>query len=221
MDRMHILILRKWLGSKSMNIIQAIKEPSLQRKWLFFFFVGICIGVLFANLLGGQYMDQISLLSDYLIQKYRASEVRSGELFWYCLQTRILPMCYIWIFGLTMFGRAVGYWYVTWFGFSTGALLSIATMRFGAKGILLCIAGMLPQYLFYIPAIVILLLISSGTSRKLYGGGRSGQAVYGGRKKLIGLYFTIFAVIVVVCIIGIFTESYVNPFIIKKIIKIF
>ncbi len=204
-----------------MNLFRAIKEPSLQRKWLFLFFGGICIGVLFANLLGGRYMDQINLLSDYLLQKYRGSEIQSGELFWYCLKTRILPMCYIWMFGLTMFGRFVGYWYVVWYGFSTGSMLSIATMRFGAKGILLCIAGVLPQYIFYIPALFMLLMMSAGVSARLYGKGGSIQTVYGGRKKLIGVYFVLFVVMAVVCIIGVTCESYVNPFVLKKILKIF
>ena len=161
-------------------------------------------------------MEQISLLSDYLIQKYRAADINCGDLFWYCLRTRALPICYIWIFGLTMFGRLTGHLYVTWFGFSTGALLSIATMRFGAKGILLCIAGVLPQYLIYIPAMLVLLLLSANMSIRLYGLKGARQTVYGGRKKLIGIYFVLFLLILMVCIIGAISESYVNPFILKK-----
>lgn len=201
-----------------MNLFRAIKEPSLQRKWLFFFFGGVCIGVLFANLLGRGYMDQINLLSEYLLQKYQGSEIRSGELFWYCLRTRILPMCYIWMFGLTMFGRVAGYWYVSWYGFATGALLSVATMRFGAKGVLLCIVGVLPQYLLYIPALFLLLLMSAGVSARLYG---KGGYMCGGRKKLVGIYFALFVVLALVCIIGAVCESYVNPFLLKKILKLF
>ena len=204
-----------------MNLFRAMKEPSLQRKWLFLFFGGVCFGVLFANLMGGRYMEQIQLLSDYLLQKYKGSDIQSSDLFWYCLRMRILPLCYMWIFGLTMFGRFVGYGYVTWYGFSVGALLSIATMRFGAKGILLCITGVLPQYLFYIPAMLILLTAGAAVSDRLYGKNESMQHVYGGRRRLIGIYIVVFMVTVMVCIIGAVCESYVNPFILKKIIKIF
>ena len=204
-----------------MNLLRAVKEPSLQRRWLFLFFGGVCTGIVYANLMGARYVDQIRLLSDYLLQKYRGSEILNGELFWYCLRARILPVCYIWIFGLILFGCAVGYVYVFWYGFSSGFLLSVATLRFGMKGILLCVTGVLPQYIFYIPAMLVTLLAGSTVSMRLYGKENYSHTIAGGRRKLIGIYFTLLIGITVVCIIGALTESYVNPIFLKRILSLF
>lgn len=206
---------------KPIRLPHMIKEPSLRKRWLFFFLLGICLGILFANLLGNRYIDKISLLSDYMLLKYQRMDLQQEKLFRYCLEARVLPMCYIWVFGLTMFAAVVGYLYVMWFGFTAGALLSIATMRFGAKGVLLCLCGVLPQYIIYVPLMLALLAVSSGTGMRLYGRGGMRGTVYGGKRKLIGTYFLVFLLLLVVCIMGIFLESYVNPFLLKKILKIF
>ncbi len=206
---------------KPIKLPHMMKEPSLHKRWLFVFLAGICIGILFANFLGNRYIDKISLLSEYMLLKYQRMDLRQERLFRYCLEARILPMCYIWVFGLTMFAGLVGHLYVLWFGFTTGALLSIATIRFGVKGIVLCVCGVLPQYIIYIPIMLILLTLSSGTGIRLYGRGGVRGTVYGGKRRLIGKYFLAFLLILVVCIIGIFLESYVNPILLKKILIFF
>lgn len=206
---------------KSMKLPHMIKEPSLKKRWLLFFLLGICLGILFANFLGNRYIDKISLLSDYMLLKYQRMDLRQERMFRYCLEARVLPMCYIWIFGLTMFASVVGYLYVMWFGFTAGALLSMATMRFGVKGIALCLCGVLPQYLVYVPVMLALLALSFTTGNRLYGKGGVRGTIYGGKRKLVGKYFLVFLLLLVVCITGIFLESYVNPYLLKKMLKLF
>ena len=44
-----------------------------------------------------------------------------------------------------------------WTGFAAGILSVAAVLRMGLCGMLLCIAGIFPQYIFYVPAYLLLI----------------------------------------------------------------
>ena len=193
----------------------------MRRKWIFTFLIGMCIGIVVANLFCETYKNQVVILSTYLLTKYPTAEVDSARLFQYCIQVRLMPILYIGIFSLTMFGGIYCMGYLLWLGFSFGALLSAATLQFGLRGVLLCVTGMIPQFLLYIPVTAAALYFGNGLYRRLYVdcdlGGHSGLV----RRSFFIRYALVFFILFIVSIIGVFLESYVNPILFKKVLGLF
>jgi len=163
------------------------------------------VGIIFANL-SAKDADQVFRLCEYLIREYRRYEIQNDRLFWYCLKERAGVLACIAISGLTIFGPFYHSLCLLWFGFSFGALVSYATIKFGVKGILLCICGVIPQNLIYIPVMITM----------LYMGWRIGKEDL--TKKVLIIYFLVFLLLFFLLILGILIESYVNPILLKKIL---
>lgn len=163
------------------------------RKFLLFFMTGFVAGVLFSNLLGRQYADYAGLLSEYYLNRYKYMEIVREQLFFYLLRERMVPVLFLLLLSLTSCGRAAVYLFLAWQGFSFGTLLTISILKFAGKGILLCATGMLPQYLFYVPAFLMLAEhICRASGYELI---RSRSFGRGGKGILVGnmvLYFVIF-----------------------------
>lgn len=191
-----------------MKAIKYLGEPSLRQRWLFLYFAGMAVGILFANLSAAD-ADQVFRLCEYLIREYRRYEVQNDKLFWYCFRERAGMFFFIAVSGLTIFGPLYHGICLIWFGFSFGALVSYATIKFGLKGILLCICGVVPQNLVYIPVVAAM----------LYSGWRIGKEEL--TKKILIIYLLVFLLLFVLLILGIFIESYVNPVLLKKILQIY
>ena len=188
---------------------------------MFVFLAGMCIGIFAANLFCEDYSSQVMVLSAYLLEKYPAMNIEGARLFQYCIQVRLMPILYIGVFSLTVLGGFYLMGYLLWLGFAFGALLSAATIRFGWKGILLCVVGMLPQFLVYVPATVAALYYGNEIYKRLYVEYESDIHTGRGRRLFFLRYALIFLLLFVVSIMGVFLESYVNPILLKKMLKLF
>lgn len=193
----------------------------MKKKGMFVFLTGMCIGILAANLFCEDYSNRVMILSSYLLEKYPAMNIEGERLFQYCIQIRLMPVLYIGIFSLTMFGGIYLMGYLLWLGFAFGALLSVATIRFGLKGILLCVVGMLPQFIIYVPVTAASLYYGNEIYRRLYVEYESDIHSGRGKRSFFLRYALIFMVLFIVSIIGVILESYVNPLILKKFLKLF
>lgn len=101
------------------------------------------------------------------------------------------------------------------YGFSIGLFLGTATCRYGIKGILLCIVGIFPHYLCYVPAMVMLLQWCEDIYRSIYFYHNiTGQ----GKKSLpgkLGKPVLILGVLVLGCVL----EAFVNPVLFKGFLQ--
>ena len=75
----------------------------------------------------------------------------------YLLRLRIVPLILLAAASLTRLRKAAAMLFLVWTGFTGGVAVSSAADGLGLKGSLLCAVSLLPQFLFYIPAFVILL----------------------------------------------------------------
>lgn len=133
--------------------------------------------------------------------KYHAGGDRS--LFLYVLKERIWVIPLLFLFSTTYLSAVVCYGVVIWYGAGIGALLAVAMMRYGVIGIILVLTAGLPQYLLYLPIMVITL-----------------QLIHE-RRVANRKFFLQLLILEVVVIIGCILESYVNLMLVEKIIKIF
>ncbi len=99
----------------------------------------------------------------------------------------------------------------------------MSVMKFGFKGLVLCVGGILPQYLVYIPVTLMFLQRIYSFTLQLYGSNKTmiqTQQVRSKRQLYSG-YIWSFLLFLACIVIGILLESYINPYILKIILKNF
>lgn len=133
--------------------------------------------------------------------KYQAGNNRS--LFLYVLKERIWVIPFLFLCSTTYLATAAVYGVIIRYGAGVGAVLGMGMLRYGVRGLLLVLAAGFPQYLLYVPVMMIALQLSR-------------QQRTPDRK-----FFTQLFILEAVVIMGCFLESYVNLMLVEKIIKIF
>lgn len=128
-----------------------------KRYFVLFYMLGFLIGILYANLLSKDYITNLGIFNDYFLKQYMLSEVDTAGYFWYILKIRIMPVIFVGALGCTRIRKGIVVGVILWTGFSSGMMLTVAVMKMGVKGIILCIIALIPQFLFYIAAWLILL----------------------------------------------------------------
>lgn len=167
------------------------------RKRMFAFFMpGFLLGIIYVNLIVKQYNAEPGIFSDHFLEQYAAVEIVAREYILYLARIRILPFLLVLGLSFTKLRKVSALLFLLWTGFSSGMLLSMAILSMGIKGSILCIIGVLPQFLFYIPAYVVVLWFCCS-----YPGSRWNQQK------------TIFVVLAMM--VGMILEAYVNPLLVK------
>lgn len=172
-------------------------------------------GILLANLLGIEQLKQYSIFNEYFLNQLSYVSVNYNDLLFYIAENRGIMFVLLLVFSVTKFGIPVHFLYIIWNGFSFGIAMVSVIVNFGFKGILVLCAFLLPQYLFYILTYIMLFYFSWQWT-DIVKNEKYRQPLFS--KKIWTVCF--FIVMILLFFIGIMTESYLNPYIIKKIIKI-
>lgn len=186
-----------------MDILQNREREARKRKLLSFFLTGFILGVFYIVLLGRSENSNM-LMSSYFFSKYQYMEYSSLDLLGYILKSRLLMLVFLWLMGLTVIGSMTVLLFSLWAGFSFGLIVTMAVVKLGMAGILLCIISMLPQYLVYFPAFLFGLL-------RIY---EMAQA-----KKRNGAYAGAFGLTFLLVLAGAILESYAAPLLLKMLLK--
>lgn len=173
--------------------------------------ISFVIGILFTNIFGEAYVLGVGLLGEYFLLNFQYTQINYNKLFLYVFEERIKLALFIGILGITNIGIPVICCLFLWLGFSSGVLLSVAIMKFGLKGIAICLGGIFPHFLIYIPLILI-------CSDKIIDMKISERTTF--KKQKLTKYGLFIIIGILIMTIGVLLESYVNPFILKKIISI-
>lgn len=182
---------------------------------------GFVLGLIIMNLGKGFLLQNTSLLSEYTLYEVKYAQIDKTAFFWYLLPKRIGLVFFITLLATTWLGVILTWTITLWLGASVGMLLMASIIRYGIKGILLIFAGLFPQAIFYIPAIIMLLKICGELSQFFYTHkGISPGETYEAKNKIKSRILP-FLVLIGVVIIGCLFESYVNPIIITKLLLIF
>ena len=166
-------------------------------------------------------MQDMGLLDAASLSRLRYLEIDEGSFFLYVLKERmgvVLALCllattYVGVYALSAFAL--------WLGAMAGFFLSVASIRYGLKGILLILAGILPQYLLLVPACIMLMNWCYKVSNALYHPDRAVDIRYGTRKQYFMRKTVQLFMIMVVVVAGCVMESYVNPLLLSVFLKIF
>lgn len=164
------------------------------------YMAGFFIGILYANLVSGDYIANIGILDNYFLEQYTQMEINTAEFLWYAAYLRLLPVMLLFAAGCTKLRKAAALAYIVWTGFSSGMILVTAVMKMGVKGIILCLLCLLPQFVCYVAAYLMLLWFLFAY-----------PAVRWNVSKTV--CFALFM------LTGILLECYVNPVIVKMFLR--
>lgn len=198
----------------------ADREISWKKIAEILWFLAFIMGILLANFMGRERTAGAGILNDYFIEKFKYANINGENLFFYIAGERMSLIIVLVLLTFSSFGMALGMINLGWQGFSIGFMLSAAVAKYGAGGILLVCGGMFPQYIIYMA---------------VYAGNCGMAALFHQRRKqivqtgkiskeqmrLYGVGAAAGAALILAYVVGIFLESYVNPIILKKVLKIF
>ena len=183
----------------------------------YFFLAGIILGMLLIGLGKKVLLTDTGILNEEALYHMKYMTVDGNVLFWYVMGIRLKSSLGLVIFSTTYLGLVVVGCAAVGYGASAGMFLTAAVMRYGLKGVLLVMTAIFPQYILYGPAYFLLLLWCRQICRLIYfeKGARLGN------KQWILIKLLQLLGIIAVIIAGCSLESYVNPMILKKVLKNF
>lgn len=195
------------------------KKLRLANKQVLLFIVGICGGILLANLVKSELLSGTELLGENALLQVRHAVIDSKSLFLRLLGQRLGEAILLTLLSTTFLGVAAVWFYAFRYGLSLGLLLTMFLSGYGVKGILLLVAGMLPQMLVYVPVWALLLALGERTCRRLYYlNGNEGLA---GLKRM-GVHLSAQAGLLLFALAaGCWLEAYVNPYLLRLAAKFF
>lgn len=188
------------------------------------FMGGLFFGFLYANFFARSYLENVGFVSDYFQIQYLQQGVDKNQLFPYLLKGRGLSFFLIWLMGSSFIGGILVYAVLSWVGFSVGIYFVAAIIKYGIGGIGFCLAALFPQCLFYIPSFGLVLWQAYLINRKKIGMATFNRNDFLGKRgsrEQIFRYFVVLLFGLLLLFLGILTESYVNPQILKKILEKF
>ncbi len=183
----------------------------------FLFLIGFGIGLFAAYFGRGIWFQTTGILDEDTLYRMKYMTVDSGVLFAYVLCKRCRNFFVLIIMATTYLGLVFCGGITVKYGFSIGFFISSAVYRYGIKGLLLGIVGAFPQYLCYVPAILLLIRWCENLHRSIYFYHNiTGQ----GKKSLPGRLGKL-ALILMVLIFGCVLECFVNPVLLKGFLQFF
>lgn len=171
-----------------------------RKQFLAFFMPGFFLGIIYVNFIAKKYVAEPGIFSDYFLEQFVNMKIDVREYIFYLLRLRVLPLLVLAALSFTKVRKISAVLFLLWTGLSGGILISSAAAGLGIKGSLLCITALFPQFLFYIPAYLILLWYCYEAPRNRWN-----------RQK------TVF--IVLSMSVGLIMEAYVNPVIVKAFLS--
>ena len=188
---------------------------------IYLFMIGLFLGILIVNLGYDGWIKDGGLLGMDMIVRLKNSVPDSRGLLGYVMKHRLFTVCMLGLLATTIIGMPVVCAYICYIGLAAGCLLSVAVIRYGIRGLLLMVAGILPQGIFLIPGYIALLVWAVSVNRMLYSRNPYKEHYMRYSRQIYIQKGLQIAGITVVVIIGCLLESYVNPKLLHFILKIF
>lgn len=165
------------------------------------FFLFFLLGILYANFSFESISDSGNIFSEYYLNRYRNMEFKFVEYMVYLLRIRMTSIMIVLAVSFTRFRKAAAWGYMGWTGFLAGFLMAAAVSSLGIKGSILCVIGIFPHFICYIPAYFVVWWYALSYPQNRWNS-----------QKTVFVFATVLT--------GIVLEAYVNPVIVKGFLKI-
>lgn len=176
--------------------------------------LGIVIGALYANLFQDGYLNELKTYNLMGLDQVITLDINYGALLKYVLVKNFKAFFLIWIFSVTILGIPFMILYILYNGFSIGFLVSICTMQFGFKGIIVFLGYIFPQYLIYIPIYILTLSKGYSLCNEMY---YTNNGVKKGKMSLFIERIIPIIFLAILLFIGSIVETYANTYFVQKV----
>ncbi|HAA90441.1 MAG: Stage II sporulation protein M [Thermoanaerobacterales bacterium 50_218] len=182
------------------------------------FIIGVVAGALFLRFLDPvQHQELCSYLESFLRGTGTpTSGLTSSEkllLWWLALKIQLISLLLLWFSGLTVLGVPLILFVVGARGFILGFTVGFLVKERAAEGIFLAVAAILPQNLFYVPALLGAAIIAYYFSSFLLLGFGKGFNWYN-----FIVYTFLFVLIFLLLLVGTLVEAYLVPGVMRLVL---
>lgn len=125
---------------------------------LVFCMTGFFAGIVYSNLAVSSFLSEAGIFNDYFLSQYSQADILVTDYFWYISKIRLGWLLVLVVLGCTKAKKAAAGLFLAWTGFSCGMVMTAAVLKMGLKGLLLCLAALIPHIFFYGAGYLILLL---------------------------------------------------------------
>ena len=170
------------------------------KSFIAIYMFGFLIGNIYANLFAKDYIISIGIFSEQFFEKYLTTKINESRYMLYLFRIRVVPAIILYMTKFTKAKKITVCLFLIWTGFLCGIVVAASIIQMGFLGSVFALLTTFPHMIFYFATYILLLQNISSKPRK---------------KQNIWQIVVIFLVL---CI-GIVTECYINPLIIKMFVK--
>lgn len=171
----------------------------------------LVVGTIAANLSGKYGQDGWKLYFTQIGDALKQENFVKESYFFYVLKLRLVEVAALWLLSMTAFGALSLWAALGWLGFTCGVRISLGTMVFGKRGILYFLCSILPQAVFYIPAILLLGI----RGFQIYSFMRKQRSLSQYRRIRMARDLLLLMILLLCLLPGIICECYINPLLLK------
>ncbi len=177
-----------------------------------FFIIGIVAGAIIINRLSTE--DNLKLVDHFswIFNYIKDGNYKSLDIFKLSLLSNIKILFIVWVLGLISLGILIIPLIICWKGAAIGFTVGILVEKFGIKGFLFALSGLLPHYLIIIPGF--LAIGSVGLSQSLYRMKSKSRRIY---SRDITDYSILMLLFFVIIIVGSLIEGFFTPYFLNLI----
>lgn len=201
----------------------ALLQNAIQKigalKWLLIMgAAGFILGVLAANMTKSYYISNMGNFDLLFLLNIKNLDIDRLPLFWMVLGKRLKEFFFIWIFSVTILWHPYAAGFSLYKGFMCSFLLTVSTVIYGFKGLVLIAAYSMPQLLIYVPVFLAALLHGYSVHYGLYNYSLDKGS---GRRRVLAEQLPVLLLLLGGLLTGCFLESYVNLWMVKKALLLF
>ena len=197
-----------------------LAETKLNGRILALFIAGFLAGLALIYVGQESLVGNADFLDSFSVGRMGVLDIDKPMLFFYSMKERFSPAILLIALTLAGVGSIAVSVYLIWAGFCAGTILSVLSIRYGIRGILIFTGGIFPQILLLAPAYLLLFRWCQGFQERMrtarYPGNAAGKHA-GLSAVRAGPLIFILGMLLTGCLV----ESYVNPIFLQKIFHFF
>ena len=183
----------------------------MKREWwiILLAFLG---GIALTNFLGSELLTTYGILNEYFLQPYSSQPVDGSRLFCHVAVVRVQAALFLYVLGRAIDGRVFELLVKGLAAATFGFICVVAIVNLGARGMLVVLCGLFPQWIFYLAA----LFGYANWRREEGANGQYTMGAHGFRETV-----TVGGILIICVFAGILAESWINPMLLVWLQKIF
>lgn len=183
-----------------------MNENGYLKKISILFFVGALIGIVLAYAMKDYYINNYYNYFEIAAEKLVNGKIHYGLLFFRTMERLVIPYLLVLSLCLSPAWIAFAVGYFVYLGFNFGYFIQSIFLTYHIKGLLYCILYGMPQIIIYVPAMLMLVYLANQVNMNPL------------KKKGFIEKLLPFGIILFMLAVGACLETFINPFIMRKVI---